>query len=1074
MSVDGSIYGFEETPNVYINSIELHDKKPGSDVEGLIVKVEFLIYDTLNEFEEDIITDDFSLDRINFNTLLSLDATLSNEIIEGKNILHSPRDPRLKQLQNDGLCFVNTKESIKLFNLNPKHCVYNEYTEFYYTKTYHLKETPQHLSISCLLARQGGSRSWEKNKYGPTVCETIIENGKVVLSTKYLINKDKIWTGPVHEHDGVIMAHSYHVSRPHPVLTPVEYHNLKIKDFRRPKINLPSIKKENKQKNSKTIFSNLFHNQKTNGDLGMIFSVNTKNILLQNSKEAKILQETNSEVFNSLSQNLKIKKIEIKTKQHAKKPYISMFYSYDENEKIKSVSNEMGEMREIILSQNPFIRTFDISCKNKVTKEVQIIVEVNNPFTNYLKNIYINFLESIRDLKNSLSYFKKEIFYDRETGKLDRERIVSAFEGDGSPWIRCISQMLKIKRLFFSEEDNERVDEFVVKSMAKVSAKSLTIESVESFIEDCMFHLGFFKKVFEIKDKSIPASFGRGKGAGSKVYKDELIVSKKYSINYKYKQKTKSYFQDPQDSGINSFSVNAFMQILEEEKIKLANTQSEEIINLNNYNEHATLSPRILSDGGDKFLYNDINTIQEDKIAVFVDSLQISEEELSNMFGNNIKVEFLEEEKDLNFENLNLGSDNNFSSESVTVDESLAPNRTKEIKQSISLVGNKNNKKTKSILDKVSTKTDSSIYSSNQQEDFNESSKVPIHHVFLANSVVSNRVLDGTESFLRDKRYTRDLTFFNLERVYYEEFDFFDDSGEPMVGLTKIKPLTMNVLSNLEQPILCTFNTYHDPNFNVDNNQFEKFETIDKNFIIYPNNYTLAKNQISIVIGEEIQEFRELYEAYLSLDIQEIQFSRTNIVKEDKRRKNKYWEKGLEAKIRRFNDMESNRVRYFNKLNQERRKLIIMEEQRQRDLEAEKRKRSEEEKRKAEQLKEDKKAMLNKIAQQKNLNIKDLDLTLIDPAKPLRKFPKISSGIVTNKLEKAIPQPKQFTIEDEDIDIPDKVLPTSSPVNNIGDQTQTTTISTLGAREGSTGRPTGGSTGRPTGGSTGGSRGGGY
>ena len=87
-------------------------------------------------------------------------------------------------MQNNGLCFVNTKESIKLFNLNPKHCVYNEYTEFYYTKTYHLKETPQHLSISCLLVRQGGWRSWEKNRYGPTVCETIIENGKILAAAQ--------------------------------------------------------------------------------------------------------------------------------------------------------------------------------------------------------------------------------------------------------------------------------------------------------------------------------------------------------------------------------------------------------------------------------------------------------------------------------------------------------------------------------------------------------------------------------------------------------------------------------------------------------------------------------------------------------------------------------------------------------------------------------------------------------------------------------------------------------------------------------------------------------------------------
>ena len=1058
MAIDGGIYGFEKLPNIYINNIELHEKKSGSDSEGLMVKVEFLLYDTLNEFGEDILTDKFSLDSINLNTLLCLDAELSNDIIEGKNILHKPTSFRLKSLQNKKLCFVDTKESIKVFNLNPKHCVYNEYTEFYYTKTFHLQEIPNHLSIFCLLSQQNYRREM---MFGPTTSETIIENGKTVLSTKYILNDNKLWTGPVHEHDGTIMAHSFHSNRlAHPVLSVANYHNLKIKDFRRPKINLPFVKKENKQLNSKTIFSNLFHNQKTDGDLGMLFSINTKSILVQNSKEAKILQDTNPEVFNSLAQNLKIKKIEIKVKHHVKKPYTSIFYSYDENEKIKSISNEFGEMKEIVLSQSPFIRTFDISCDARVVKEVQVIVEVNNPFTNYLKNIYINFSENIKNLKTTLSYFKKEIFYDRETGKLDRERIVSIFEGDGSPWVSCIAQMLKIKNLFFSDEDDEKVNELIIKSMAKVSAKSLTIESVESFIEDCLYYLNFFKKVFEVKEGSVSSSFGKGKGAGSKIYKDELIASKKYNIHYKYKGKTKSYFQNSQDRGINFFTVNSFMQVLKDEKVKLANTHSEEIINLNNYNEYATLSPRVLTSGKEKFVYNDINTIEEESIAVFVDSLQISEEELSNIFGNNIKVEFLEEEKDLNFENLNLGTDNNFSSEAVTVDESLAPNRTKEIKKNISLVGNKNSKKTKNILDKVSSKTNSSIYSSNQEDEFNESSKVPIHHVFLANTIVSNKVFGSTEAFLRDKRYTRDLTFFNLERVYYEEFDFFDDSGEPLVGLTKIKPLTMDVLANLEQPILCTLNLYHDPNFNVDNNQFEKFETIDKNFIIYPNNYSLTKDEISIVIGEDIEEFRELYEAYLSLDVQEIQFSRTNIVKEDEGRNDRFYEKGLGVRIRRFNDMEKNRIRYFNKLNQERRKLIIMEEQRQRDLEAEKRKRSEEAKRKAEELKQNKIAMLNKMAQHQKVDVKNLDLSLIDSPKPPRKFPEISSGIVTNKLDKAITQPQQIIMEDENVNIPDKILPVSSPTNNFSGQTQrpsNTTGTVSGQTQTSPTSPAGGS-----------------
>ena len=94
------------------------------------------------------------------------------------------------------------------------------------------------------------------------------------------------------------------------------------------------------------------------------------------------------------------------------------------------------------------------------------------------------------------------------------------------------------------------------------------------------------------------------------------------------------------------------------------------------------------------------------------------------------------------------------------------------------------------------------------------------------------------------------------------------------MGLTKIKPLTMNVLNNLEQPILCTLNLYHDPDFNIDNNQFEAFETIDRNFIIYPNIFSFTKDQLTMLLEGNTCDSSSAYDEF---DIQPTDFSVENL-----------------------------------------------------------------------------------------------------------------------------------------------------------------------------------------------------
>ena len=61
----------------------------------------------------------------------------------------------------------------------------------------------------------------------------VIDGGSVSYTEhKYLLPDGTMWTGPVHEHNGVVMAGSTHTNEPHPILQKVNLTSKKVRDFR--------------------------------------------------------------------------------------------------------------------------------------------------------------------------------------------------------------------------------------------------------------------------------------------------------------------------------------------------------------------------------------------------------------------------------------------------------------------------------------------------------------------------------------------------------------------------------------------------------------------------------------------------------------------------------------------------------------------------------------------------------------------------------------------------------------------------------------------------------------------------
>ena len=107
------------------------------------------------------------------------------------------------------------------------------------------QESPQHLSYFafCFFDIQRMIADYNLNMYGynkkqgviskDITSEIVIQEGEIV-STAYIFYtpEGKLWTGAVHQHNGMWMAGERHTNTPHPVLTRQAVVNYKVQDFR--------------------------------------------------------------------------------------------------------------------------------------------------------------------------------------------------------------------------------------------------------------------------------------------------------------------------------------------------------------------------------------------------------------------------------------------------------------------------------------------------------------------------------------------------------------------------------------------------------------------------------------------------------------------------------------------------------------------------------------------------------------------------------------------------------------------------------------------------------------------------
>ena len=357
-----------------------------------------------------------------------------------------------------------------------------------YQTTFQLPNSqPQHLAYFayCFFDIAELTAAYNLNMYGYSntegviskniTSEVVIENGTVV-STSYVFYTPEgtLWTGAIHQHDGVWMAGETHTNTYHPVLTMEAVPNTTVQDFRdidapfQAEINLTywegllSLLRDRYDANEVKIEENIAyfsdgHVSRTEADgnpaAGIMFSFDIDNFIKQKSHFGAMMDFSQNDLARAemmrlsrivslrvyryrASKEISYNKVgtPVKGGRFKQNPYDGSEYapvlvamSSDNSSGIlKSETDDDGAIREINLGIGPGVRTFAVTDKtiDDVTDGVYqyaVEVEVKDGTVEFLNAMLKQMLIANKDFSLYASLSTSPKFYDASTNQFKPE-----------------------------------------------------------------------------------------------------------------------------------------------------------------------------------------------------------------------------------------------------------------------------------------------------------------------------------------------------------------------------------------------------------------------------------------------------------------------------------------------------------------------------------------------------------------------------------------------------------------------------------------------------------------------------
>lgn len=861
MAYDENLIGTEGIPNLYFSNIEIYENNQNFDKGGITLQLEMFYNNSLGLDGRPVVQ--LTGTR---GTASYIDVIISTSSVATKTMLLNAIDFNSSVIED----LIRRKEVIrKKFQISTdtRDLRCRVITPIYMREKLSLNGDTKHLTLFANIVTERRN----KRKVGPTVCERTIENNKVPLNSRIFLNKEgSIWTGPVHSHPQTgFMEGSFHSTTPHNKLRKAPYYNLKVKDYRKTKI-LPNSQNNSRNLNNPALmFSDMLFTQTESGALSFMFSFDPKSILLQNSKYASYLKGSNEDVFNSLAKRISVKSLKMNCKTATGQ---RRFITTDglSQEKEMRDGKVYAKVRQSIKHEDPNMISIDGLLYEEDVKSISVIVEIEDPIRAQLIEMYTKGRTVIDEMNRYIRLIESRECYDRHTNRFKREELISKYDREGTPWLKVISYYFSIKRMLKRQSEDELKHE-MKNLFSKLSPRSCTRVSIGLFMREMSELFDTFSNIFEMSNHSIrgTSNFGRGRSARRSNFRRGITVNKTYNLDYRFQENILVCFPNRGvENTTRIFTSSQFISLMNNQRDKMTN---EEITLNENIsapfdvltqaslgdNELATLSPSVLYNNQETFKYSELKDIDEDRLEEFCSKASISNDLLVGLFGSNILAERYKPPVVFQDVTENLTSDTNFFNSPESTEDSI--DSQTNVQRRISRTVGKSRRVGRPISEKFDVSTPNNIFDNR----FGSVQNIPVQHLFLSTEEISEKVIGNRKEFLTNKPYTRDLAFFNLQKVKYLSYRN-DIAGQRILSSAELKPLSRKKILNATEPLMCKLSLYIDSTLFNPENSFKKYKLCNSYFVIIPDQYNVST--VPLIERERYKRiFQETYEQYSSV-----------------------------------------------------------------------------------------------------------------------------------------------------------------------------------------------------------------
>ena len=907
--------GLENLPNVYFRDIDISSL---NGVEGeqrfTTINIKLVVKDTKVDGKFQWVEDDLLNTYLNVTLVQSLDKNFTEQLTNGEYTLNA-FDYRSSPNYSQETVMSMVKR-LRPQSSPEMSFVGNNMYEFQYDFSFDIKEsdlndvayfaalTVDHdtLSVDYKADLDNGQIKFLQ---GPISSEKVFVDGALQSKTNiFFLPDNRIWSGPVHIHQGNYMVGAFHRPEPHPMLRQVEFQNLKLKDNRDKTFKEKSIF----DPTNRSLIGTPYDTRDEDYNIKRLLSFNIEGIFIDKTKYGSLIKSVDEKLFNEAISNFKIHKLNIKRKFVKKIKKTNSFKQKKEsfqiiNDRIdNAISFTDSETNQVLYSDECEMSEIQTNSKKYryfsfVDKKIKSI-----RYGNYIHSVEISFIDRTKELllsvlenyRNDIKELEKYLIRSNKKANFDsNKRFTNRFfknefdlyglenteNARTAIWLRSPENFANLKTYLFDLTETERVKTHQ-DNYNSINPKTGTATGIMNFLESYRTMIDLFKNKFKIDNvrsggdfKTIPRkSFGENPS----IY---IRMDKNYENVFGPTGTSPGYSLIGPEEGspisINMYSRRTFADRIREEKARFfranpnldfeesANFTNDEISSLIDIDSFSTsyLAPNTFVYGGKRIDLSQTGLINTKLLNDTIANINRSSDR-SRIFTNNPSINKLKKssrqsvtnDKVRVFENASeyVGNESQFlnlSSEFATEDLELIQKILVKEKFRSSL----KKRKTTKLIKNFDLKKENNVISKKKRRKLKSLSrelrKIPNHLKAVITSrasTVKTNLLTSVDDLLAGDRYNNALLIqhFAVQQIEYLDGYKVDKEGNEIFDFPNWKQLDAETFeNNPDKLFICRASQYVDELLEISIPEEISFEVYDQYFVIKPDILTATQEQ---------------------------------------------------------------------------------------------------------------------------------------------------------------------------------------------------------------------------------------